>query len=323
VQANVKPVSRWKQFRYRIEAGLLSALTRLLPLFSRGTVVAIGRALGWAGYHLLRRDRVVALANLDVAFGDTKSAAVKRRIARASFQNFAATMLGLFWARRLDRPLIEQLVEVDSESLQRVRELQARGKGVIFLALHYGDWELLSLATGYFGIPVTVVMELMRNRGIEQILARLRGRSGHRVISLQQAAPKLLRALKRGECVALLIDLNAGRRGGVWLKFFGLPVFNNSAMAALSLHTGAALVFGVAHPLPGGRVRIEYRPEIEFTPSGDYGADLHALSQRCLDVCEQLVRRRPELWLWSYKRWKYCPTTDRAGYPFYATYGRI
>ncbi len=151
---------------------------------------------------------------------------------------------------------------------------------------------------------------------------------------LDQCCPALTALLAEVTVAIRRRDLHCGRtlhfgphppllvRGGVWLNFFGLPVFNNSAMAALALRTGAAIVCSVGHPLPGGRARVVYSPKIEFSPTGNYEADLQTLSQKCLDFCEDLVRRNPEHWMWSYKRWKHCPTPDRSRFPFYATHGR-
>ncbi len=321
MNANAKAPSRWKQFRYRLEVAGVGFIAWLIPKFPRRPVVALGRALGWLAYHLSPKQRRYALTNLDIAFHETKTRAEKARIARASFQNFGGTMLGLFWSPRLNREVVDRLVDCNPKHIERVHEIQARGKGIVFLTFHYGDWELLGLATGFYGVPLTVVMDNMRNVALENVLKRLRGQSGHRIITEHNAAPALLKTLKRGGNIALLIDLNAPvTRGGVWLKFFGMPVFNNSAAAALSLHTGATIVCAVATPLPGGRAHIVYGAEIEFTPTGHYEDDVRALSQKCLDFCENLVRERPEYWLWSYKRWKHAPTTDLAGFPFYAYY---
>jgi len=83
--------------------------------------------------------------------------------------------------------------------------------------------------------PMTIVTEQMNNPHVARIFERLRGRTGSRIILQWGAMTKLFKALKRGECVALLIDLNAvPRRGGLWLDFFGKPVFSYSAAAALA-----------------------------------------------------------------------------------------
>lgn len=316
-----KPPSFWKRWRHRLEAAALESLAVVIPRLSRQVLVRLANGLGWLACHVAPSARRVALTNLEIAFGQSKSAEEKKRIALSSFRNFARGFLGLFWAQRLDNAALEKLVEVDAESLRRVQEIHDRGKGIIFVTLHYGEWELLGLATAWLGFPMTIVAEQTRNPRVERIFNRLRSHAGSRTILQRYAAPKLFKALKRAECVALLIDLNAPQgRGGIWLDFCGLPVFNNSAAAALALHTGAALVSGVAYPLPDGRVRIVYGPEIPAASTGDRVADLQAISQRCLDYCETIIRERPEFWLWFYRRWKFRPAPEQGKYPDYSIY---
>jgi len=284
-------------------------------------MVRVANALGWLAYLVLSKERRVALTNLDIAFGEGKSAQEKERIACASFQNFARAFLGLFWGQRLNRDTLDKLVVLDTGILERYREINSRGKSILFITLHYGDWELLGLATAYYGIPMIVVAEQTRNPHVERVFGRLRGHSGNRSIQQRFAVVKLFKALKRGGCAAMLIDLNAPQgRGGIWLDFFGMPVFNNSAAAALALHTGAVIVGSVAYPLPDGRVQLAYGPEIPFTPTGNHMNDLRSISQSCLSYCEQVIRERPEYWMWFYKRWKFRPSEERGDFPYYSIY---
>ena len=316
-----KPPSFWKRCRYRLEAAALESLAAVLPLLSRQALLRVANTLGRLAYLTLHKERRVALTNLDIAFGLSKTSEEKKRIALSSFQNFARSFLGLFWAQRLNHETLNEIEELDAEGLQRVRELQARGKGIILSTLHYGDWELLGLATALYDIPLTIVVEQTRNPHVERIFEHLRGHTGNRSILQRFAVTKLFKALKRGESVALLIDLNAPPgRGGVWLNFFGMPVFNNSAVAGLALNTGAAIVGCVAHPLPDGRIRIVYGPEIPCTPTGNHADDLRAISQLCLDYCEQVIRERPEYWMWFYRRWKFRPSEERGDFPYYSIY---
>ena len=313
--------SRWKRFRYRLEGLFLELLAILIPLLNRKILVKLTNAAGWLAFHLMARERCIALTNLDIAFGQSKSLAEKRRIACSAFQNFARSLLSLFWSRRLNQSTLDKLVEVDAESLRLVEQARARGKGIIFITLHYGEWELLGLATALLGFPMTIVTEQLRNPHVTRIFERLRGSAGSRIILQRNAVTKLFKALKRGECIALLIDLNAlPSRGGIWVDFFGKPVFSYSAAAALALHTGAALVGAVSHPLPDGRIRIVYGPEIPCAATGNDETDLRAVSQDCLRYCEGVIRQRPEHWLWIYRRWKFRPTAELGGFPYYSRY---
>jgi KDO2-lipid IV(A) lauroyltransferase len=298
---------------------VLELLAAVIPLLPRKTMVRLANGAGWLAFHLLARERRIALTNLDIAFGQSMSAGEKRRVARLSFQTFARSFFGLFWGRRFNHATLNRLVEVDAESLRLVEDCRARGKGVILVTLHYGEWELLGLATALLGFPVTIVTEQTRNPHVARVFERLRGRAGNRIILQRFAVTKLFKALKRGECIAMLIDLNAvPSRGGIWLEFFGKPVFSYSAAAALALHTGAAIVCTVAYPLPGGRIRIVYGPEIPCVPTGDDDADLRVVSQKCLGICEEIIRQRPEYWLWIYRRWKFRPTAEQGGFPYYS-----
>ena len=319
MRATPKLPSRWKRVRYWFEVRALQAVARLVQWLPRSTVSALGRGLGWIGYYQLAEQRHIALANLEVAFGDTKSRREKSQLARASLQSAAATLACLLWSPRLTRQNLEQWADVEAANLAQVQKIFARGKGIIFLTMHYGDWELLGMATGFYGIPMVVVQENRRNKRLVEFFARLRACSGHQIISQRFAVVRLLKALRRGENIALLIDLNATRKsGGVWVNFFGLPVFNNSAAAGLALRTGAPIVCGIAHPQASGRVRLVYSPEINYASTGDYDADLRALSQKCLEVLEHVIRQQPAYWLWAYKRWDFRPTAEQGRYPDYS-----
>jgi KDO2-lipid IV(A) lauroyltransferase len=321
MKAERKQVSTGKRWRHGFEARVLRTLAWIVPKFSRRFVQRAGRALGALVYRLSPTLRRVSLANLDVAFGDTMTRAEKTRIARASLQNVGATLLGLFWAPRMTRERLDECVELDRESLAGALEIQARGKGIILITPHYGDWELLGLATGYHGLPMTIVQEAMQNQSIESLFARLRGASGQRIVPGLSVGTTLLKTLKRGGGIALLIDLNATRkRGGVWLDFFGLPCFSNEATGALAFHTGAAIVGCVALPLPDGRARIVYGPEIVCERTGNREADIRALNEKCLRFCEDVIRRHPEFWMWSYKRWTPRATPEQGRYPAYSRF---
>jgi KDO2-lipid IV(A) lauroyltransferase len=306
-----------KRCRFPVEYAIVRFLEIVIPLFPRRWIQATGRALATAAYGCSKTIRTVSRQNLDVAFGDSLAPAEKERIARLSLQTATSTVLTLFWAPRLTQAEFDRLVVLDESSRTLLQTLKARGKGVIAFTLHYGDWETLGLGTGYLAGTTTIVQEARANAALESIFARLRGVTGNRILPNRFVGMTLVKTLKRGGMIALLIDLNASRRrGGQWLNWFGLPAFCTTAVGELAVHTGAAIMAGHAEPLPDGRVRLVYGPEISYSPGGSAAA----INQRCLAYCEQLIRARPELWLWSYKRWSLRPTPEPGRYPAYSRY---
>jgi KDO2-lipid IV(A) lauroyltransferase len=280
-------------------------------------MLRLGDLLGTAAYILLGENRRVAYANLQIAFGDAMPRRRKAWLVRHTFRHFARTILGMFWSKRLGPDDLHKYVEF--ENVELLREVQARGKGVVIVSMHFHDWELGTLALGWLGAPMTVVTEPTRNPAIERRVSALRTRSGNKAVPPRFALIRTARALQRGELVGMLVDVNGRRnRGGVWLDFFGLPVFNSAAEAVMAQRWGAALLFVHVEPGAEGKTRIVFGPEIPHASSGDFAADVKTVGQECVRRCEQLIRGRPEHWLWTYKRWKRRPTPEVGAFPFYS-----
>src|SRR6185369_12961841 len=87
------------------------------------------------------------------------------------------------------------------------------------------------------------------------------------------------------------------------VDFFGRSAATTSALAALALRTGAPVIPVFALPLPGGRYRLVYEHPVD-PPRADTPDANREFTQRCTDVLEMYVRRRPELWLWMHRRWR-------------------
>lgn len=298
-------------------------LKAIIPRLPRTLVWCIGQWTGSAGYFLMPGWRRVGMANVEAAFGSEKSGREKRTIVRASLQNFASTLLLHFWTPRLDPAQFKRLVEVDWKGLERLREMHSRGKGLIGLTLHYGDWEMVGLAIGLLGEPFTVVVQSISDAFCDRVFNELRAHSGNRTVPRHRAAGVALRALRNGERVAFANDLNPRRDGGVWVRFFGLSVFSDSAAARLAVRTGAPIIYAVAHPLGRGKFRLTFSNEIQGSRRQSPEDDVREITQRCLDYCERIIRDKPEFWHWCYKRWKRLPSKQAHGYPFYASYVRV
>ena len=302
-----------------MESAALNSIAWAVPLLPLRAIPWIAVPLSWLAYLLLAHDRKVAMANLRVVFGDSLPVKEKRRLVRRAFRNFAEAALGLFWSPRITPQLIDRLVEI--QGLEHINAARKAGRGIVVCSSHYGNWELGTFILGFKGVPLTMVTEPTRNPAIEALITRLRTASGHRAVHPRFALIKLFRAISRGEAVGMLVDVNGRRgRGGVWLDFLGLPVFNSHAIAEMALRANAAVFFVWGEPLPHFHWRMFISPEIQIERTGDREADVKSLSQKCLDQSARLVREHPELWLWTYKRWKRRPTEEKGRYPFYSKY---
>jgi KDO2-lipid IV(A) lauroyltransferase len=272
-------------------------------------VTAWGKALGLAFYAIDRAHRRVALTNLEQCFPN-KPEAERRAIARATFAHFGQVLLRLLTFSALTP---EQMLEsAEYEGDERVRLAYAKGKGVLFFTGHFGFWECQAMAHAVKLRPIGVLARTLDNARLNDLLEHIRTNTGNHVIYRQGAVRRVLKTLAAGEGVALLIDQHMHSPDAIWVNFFRRPAATTSTLAAIALRTGAAVIPVFAEPLPGGRYRFVYESPVE-PPRPDSPDAIREFTQRCTDVLEMHVRKKPELWLWMHRRWRDAPTPDAPG----------
>ena len=282
------------------------AVARRLP---EALVDAWGSALGLTFYTLDRPHRRVALTNLEQCFPN-RAEGERRAIARETFAHFGRVLLRLLTFSTLTP---EQMLErSEYEGDERVRLAYAKGKGVLFFTGHFGFWECQAIAHAVQLRPIGVLARSLDNTRLNALLERMRTGTGNHVIYRQGAVRRVLKTLAAGEGVALLIDQHMHSPDAIWVSFFRRPAATTSTLAAIALRTGAAVIPVFAEPLPGGRYRFIYESPVE-PPQGDGPDAVREFTQRCTDVLEMHVRRKPALWLWMHRRWRDAPTPDAPG----------
>lgn len=288
------------------------AALKVVPLLSRKACYDFGGWLGALASRLDRRGHAVALANLEVAFGDEFSPARREEIVRESYQHFARTMFDLFWSPRLTAENFQDYFEW--EGVEQAIAAIAPSNSAIVGAFHYGNFEWLSLAVGWLGFHGDITTQEFKNPLLDQFFAKLRERSGHTTVPREGAVIRLHRTLRKGGRVALLVDLTLQpHHPTVVIECFGLKTIVTVAHAWLQHRTGVPIIPVYCEPLPDGRYRVVARPKVQ--PPED--ATHQEIAQMCWDSFEPVVRRNPAPWLWAYKHWRYRPAGG-SGYPFYA-----
>lgn len=309
----------WKQRRYKLEVWGCEFLAKTIPRLPRRSCVALGQLTGALGYWFDRRGRSVALENLRIVFGYDLPDRQLQLIAMRSYQNFARTMLDLFWSPRVNKTNYHMYLEVNGfkEALERSR-LERRG--VTFVCFHHGAWEWAPLAAESAGMQVHIVAETFKNKELTDVFVRLRSRGFHNVIPQENAFLKLLKRSLKGEHTALLGDLTVQpSQAAVILRTFqrdGEPLeICATRMHAILAKRGRSLVVPVfSHPLPDGRCRVTALEPMEISED-----ELEeTVTQRTWDILEKQILKCPELWLWAYKHLRYRPRAASRNYPEYA-----
>jgi len=302
---------QWKQIRYRLEWIGVRALTSLIPLLSRRACARLARFVGSVAFKMDKSGRRVTLANIEAALGDEYSPAEQLRIARKSYQSFARTMLDLFWAPSLKRPGGEKYVEMIGLEHLDV-EL---GKPCIVLCAHHAGVEMAASACGLHGYRGTILTQAFKNPLLDKYFTEVRSCTGQDIITQDLSMLRLLRRLKNGELVGLLIDLNLPpSQAATVIDTFGMKMCATYTHAILAQKTGARLVPMTGDPKPDGTMRAIIHPPLEI-PEGATGQEI---AQIAWNFLEKQIRAKPEQWMWVYKHWRYRPKGSTRRYPYYA-----
>jgi Kdo2-lipid IVA lauroyltransferase/acyltransferase len=269
----------------------------LLPL---SVALALGAVGGRLAFILARRQRQLALAHLAIAFPE-RSDAERHRIARACFANLGRMALELSQTRKLDRQL-DRYVHWPQEDIDALRGAVRSGEGGLFVTGHIGNWELLARRIVAEGFDHLVVGRTPGDAGLASLLEGLRSGGGVHTVdrSALSARREILRALKRGALVGILIDQDT-RVQGLFVPFFGRPAHTPRAVEDLRRRLGAPVVVGFIHRrAEGGH---ELRTEV-VGPAGDAPGELTALLTARI---EAEIRMHPEDWVWMHPRWRQQP----------------
>ena len=298
--------------RHRLEylpVWLFATTMRWLP---RPLVRAICILIALLVYSLHRRLRQVGMRNLGLAF-PSASRKEKKRILRGVFISLGRELAEFTLFPRYTRENVSRTVVY--EGFENFAEAQARGKGVLFLTAHFGGWEISSFAHSLCGHPMNIVVRPLDNPLLDAMVDRYRTLHGNRTFSKQDYARGLLKALKNGEVVGILMDTNMTPPQGAFVDFFGVPACTATGIARVALHTGAAVVPGFCvWDKKLGKYKICFDAPVKLVRSGDDEADAITNTAIFTKVIERYARKYPDQWLWVHRRWKTRPEGESAIY---------
>ena len=199
--------------------------------------------------------------------------------------------------------------------LEHYLAARERGRGVLVITGHLGQWELSSFYHSLMGYPMSMVIRRLDNPLVDRLVNGIRCLHGNTVLHKDDFARGLLGAMRRGETVGILMDTNMTPPQGVFVDFFGVPACTASGLARVAMRTEAAMLPGfLTWREEEKKYVLEFGEPLELVRTGNDEQDIVTNTQICTTAIEAWVRRFPEQWLWVHRRWKTRPPGEPSLY---------
>jgi len=239
-------------------------------------------------------------ANLRLVYGQPED-----RLARRVWTHFAKAFVDCVWFRRLfDPERFDHHFEWVGDALDHYRSTGARG--AVLVTGHFGNWELMGAAFHFLGIPLSPIVYADRSGRFARGIDDWRRSYGQELIPKRNALPLAMKAVRKGRCVAFMMDQSAGRYG-IRIPFLGVPAYTHLAPARLAERLDVPIYAGYSTRLGDG---IRYRCHAEVVSRE---GDAETVTRRINQILGEYVRACPEQWWWFHRRFKELGKDRRQG----------
>lgn len=269
----------------------------------RSVQIFWGNSIGFILWIFRFRYSVVC-QNVEIAFPQDR--VLQKKIARASYSHLGNLILEVFLVLGPMKNFVYKYV--DLAGVEHLQEAKRKGRGVILLSSHLGNWEVMAAAGGLLAhLDLMLVTKRLKPHWLHEAIEKGRKKWGVSAAYEPKTLRQVLAHLKNNGTVGFVLDQYAGPPVGVRVPFFGIPVGTTLAVAALVKRTGATLLVAENYRKPDGRWAAVVYPPLEWLSvdqSKESHADLAVNTAYYSQTLEKSIRVHPEQWLWTHRRFK-------------------
>jgi lauroyl/myristoyl acyltransferase len=278
-------------------------LIRHLPAFVLRPLPIIFGVAFYLGFGSRRR---MIIANQRQVLGDVSPLRLQWHACQVMINLFHSYNL-LTQLAVLPEERIRALVELHGQ--EHMQRALARGKGVILLGAHIGNYNVLAPFTALYHTPAGAFVEPVEPPELFEFVSTLRGKTGLELfLPNREGVLGAMRLLKRNGLLMIAGDRYLGSNGTL-VRFFGRPTYLSHGPLILSQRSGAAILPASLERLSDGRLRVTVRPPLQLVNTGNKRTDLLANMRLLAAATEETIRPVPEQWVLVAPVW----STDPAG----------
>ncbi|MFQ5499176.1 MAG: lysophospholipid acyltransferase family protein [Candidatus Zixiibacteriota bacterium] len=274
---------------------------RALEVIPRSAAVFIGACLGLISWSLLPKDRHRIDRHLTLAYGNTLSNAEKHVIGRNFFVNYGKSLVDI---ARMKRHFHSDLLpRVEIEGAEHFEAAYQRGKGVIGVTGHIGNFELLAAVMASLGYRVGVIGRELYDPRLNSLLVSIREAVGVTNFSTTDSPKRMVKWLKSGGTIGVVIDTDSSRVRSIPVPAFGRLSNTPVGQTVMGHKLGCAFVPLFCLRKPDNTYKVLICPEVTVDPRVDSDTAAYQLTCCCTMALERVIDRHRDQWIWLHNRW--------------------
>lgn len=259
-------------------------------------------ALGFVAYKLSKRYNKVIRDNLKFVYADKASEEFIQDIAKASFRQLLLNFLHTIEIRYYSIEELSKKVSFQNDEI--LKKVQEQNRPIIFVTAHYGSWELAGAMLSALREPIMIVYKKMKNKYFEEYLLSSRSKSRMEYVERGGATRGILKRLRSGGAIAILIDTNVNKREAITVDFLGKPTSQIKTTAYFARKFDAALIPALIHTKDDENFVIKFYDEIVPPKTDDEELDIRVSTQMQTDWLSKEIFKNPKPWFWLHRRFK-------------------
>jgi Kdo2-lipid IVA lauroyltransferase/acyltransferase len=255
----------------------------------------------------------VIYENLEKAFPEKSKNEIKQ-LAQKFYRNFTDILLESFKGLTMSRKsFLKRFKLLNPEFLDKYYQ---EGKNVLCLAAHYSNWEWGIFLSMYVKHEAVTVYKTVNNRRLNDFMRERRGRWNFKQISMAKTRI-IFNNIEKPKFIVLIADQNTPvLEKAIWINFLGIETPCIHGPEVYSNIFNYPLIF-----LDFQRVRRGYySTELSLLSENPKSLEKGEITKKYMGKLEEIIRKKPEDWLWTHKRWKHKKVGDKILKDYYYKY---
>jgi KDO2-lipid IV(A) lauroyltransferase len=282
----------------------LKILIFIVFLLRRKVALFFGKILAFVVFYFIPFRKELVLTNISLSFPE-KSKKEVNKIAKSTYKAFVKVFIDMFFISKMPDEDIEKMLVYDDNIIKKAL---SKGKGLVLLSAHFGNWELSALAFAK-KYPVALIVAKQSNDFVDTMIESFRSKEGFDVLNFQRddkmSFRQIIKVLRKNQVLAILGDQDAGHKG-IFLPFMGRLASTPKGPAFFALRAGSPIItaFGVCQKDGSMKMKLE---ELQIPKTGYEEKDIEIINSIYNKRLEEVIRDNPDQWFWFHRRWNTRP----------------